>query len=101
MPLLKPAVIAGQPIEKLLDLLKEHENNVRERTKIELGSRDTKAVMAAVDLWVAALDKMDPAYEHHVLEALWVKQYHNVVDVPLIRRVFATNGRAFLKRRRF
>lgn len=87
MPLLKPAVIAGQPIEKLLDLLKEPENNVRERTKIELGARDTKAVMAAVDLWVAALDKMDPAYEHHVLEALWVKQYHNVVDVPLIRRV--------------
>jgi hypothetical protein len=29
--------IAGEPIEKLLDLLKEPENNTRERAKIELG----------------------------------------------------------------
>ena len=87
MPLLKPAKIAGEPIGKLLDLLKEPENNVRERAKIELGARDTAQVMAAVDKWVAALDKSDKACEHHVLEALWVKQYHNVVDEALIRRV--------------
>ena len=52
MPLLKPAKIAGEPIEKLLDLLKEPENNVRERAKIELGGRDTAQVIAAVDKWV-------------------------------------------------
>ena len=22
----------------------------------------------------------DPAYEHHMMEALWVHQWHNVVD---------------------
>ena len=27
-----------------------------------------------------ALDKADPAYEHHLTEALWVHQWHNVVD---------------------
>jgi azurin/glucose/arabinose dehydrogenase/lysophospholipase L1-like esterase len=87
VPLLKPAKIAGEPIEKLLDLLKEPENNVRERAKIELGGRDTAQVMAAVDKWIAGLDKNAKTYEHDVLEGLWVKQYHNVVDVALLKRV--------------
>ncbi len=87
MPLLKPAKIAGEPVEKLLELLQEPENNVRERAKIELGGRDTAQVMAAVNKWVAGLDKTAKTYEHSVLEALWVKQYHNVVDEGLIRRV--------------
>ena len=85
--LLKPAKIAGEPIGKLLDLLKEPENNVRERAKIELGGRDTAQVMAAVDKWIAGLDKTEKTYEHHVLEGLWVKQYHNVVDPTLLQRV--------------
>ncbi len=87
MPLLKPAKIAGEPIEKLLALLQEPENNVRERAKIELGGRDTAQVMAAVDKWIAGLNKSEVTYEHNVLEGLWVKQYHNVVDVSLLKRV--------------
>ncbi len=87
MPLLKPAKIDGEPVEKLLELLKEPENNVRERAKIELGKHDTAQVMAALDKWLASLNKGEPAYEHHVLEGLWVKQYHNVVDPTLLRRV--------------
>ena len=35
-PLLKPAKIAGEPIDELLDLLKEPEDRVRYRAKIEL-----------------------------------------------------------------
>ena len=27
----------------------------------------------------------DPDYEHHLLEALWVHQWHNVVDVDLLQ----------------
>ena len=48
-PLLKPAKIAGEPIEKLLDLLKEPEDRVRYRAKIELGGRKTDEVIAAVE----------------------------------------------------
>jgi azurin len=84
---LKPAKIAGEPIEKLLELLKEPENNTRERAKIELGGRDTAQVMAAVDKWIDGLNKSEVTYEHNVLEGLWVKQYHNVVDPGLIKRV--------------
>ncbi len=43
-PLLTPARIFGQPIPALLDLLKEPENRVRYRAKIELSARDTKEV---------------------------------------------------------
>ncbi len=87
MPLLKPAKIAGEPIEKLLELLKEPENNVRERAKIELGGRDTAQVMAALEKWLAGLNKSEVTYVHNVLEGLWVKQWHNVVDPTLLKRV--------------
>src|SRR5204863_8889595 len=86
-PLLKPAKIAGEPIENLLELLKTPEDNVRDRTRIELGGRDTAQVVAAVDKWVAALDPADKAYQHHLTEALWVKQYHNVVDPVLLKKL--------------
>ncbi len=42
-PLLTPKKIAGEPIENLLELLKEHEDNVRQRAKIELDTHDTAA----------------------------------------------------------
>jgi putative heme-binding domain-containing protein len=89
-PLLKPTKIAGEPIEKLLDLLKEPEDRVRYRARIELGGRDSDAVVAAVKKWAAALDKKDPQYEHNMLEALWVHQYHNVVDTDLLKRMLSS-----------
>ncbi len=52
-PLLKPAKIAGEPIEKLLDVLKEPEDRVRYRARIELGGRNSNEVIAAVKKWVA------------------------------------------------
>jgi putative membrane-bound dehydrogenase-like protein len=86
-PLLEPKKIAGESIEKLLDLLKEHEDNVRQRAKIELDTHPTRDVIAAVQKWEKALDKSDKNYEHHRLEALWVHQWHNVVNVELLSAV--------------
>src|SRR5207237_1279904 len=79
-PLSKPAKIAGEPIEKLLDLLKESEDRVRYRTRIELTGRDTGKVIAAAQKWITSLDNKDADYEHHMLEALWLHQSHNVVN---------------------
>ena len=53
---------------------------MRYRTQIELSGRATDEVLAAVDRWLASLDKNDPNYEHHLLEALWVNQHHNRVN---------------------
>jgi glucose/arabinose dehydrogenase len=86
-PLLTPAKIAGQPIPELLDLLKEPENRVRYRAKIELSGRDTAQVMTALDAWISRLDSADPQYEHHMMEALWVRQWHNRVDESLLKRM--------------
>jgi mono/diheme cytochrome c family protein len=86
-PLLTPKPIYGQSIPALLDLLKEHEDNVRQRAKIELDTHDTSEVIAAVDRWEKALDKSDKDYEHNRLEALWVHQWHNVMNPNLLNAV--------------
>ena len=61
--------------------------NARARTlaKIELDTRDSANVTEAARKWAAALDKSDPAYYHHMLEALWVHQWHNVVNEGLLK----------------
>lgn len=86
-PLLKPAKISGEPIEKLLALLKEPENKTRELAKVELGARNTTEVIAALKKWIKSLKKEDPNYEHQMMEALWVHQWHNVVDTDLLERM--------------
>ncbi len=88
--LLKPAKIDGQPIPALLDVLKEPENDTRTLAKVELGKHDSNEVIAAVKKWAATLDKNDKNYAHHLTEALWVCQWHNVVDADLLRQVLAS-----------
>ena len=85
-PLLKPPGIDGQSVENLLDRLREPENNTRTRAKIELGKHSAGEVIPAVKKWMAKLDSNDPHYEHHMLEALWVHQWLNVVDQALLER---------------
>src|SRR5262249_47897328 len=86
----EPAKIAGEPIDKVLDLLKDPEDRVRYRARIELGSRKTEDVIPAVKKWIAGLDKNDKDYEHNVLEGLWAHQYQNVVDEELLKRLLAS-----------
>ncbi|MCA1564001.1 MAG: HEAT repeat domain-containing protein, partial [Acidobacteria bacterium] len=90
-PLLTPARIAGQPIPQLLDLLKEPEDRVRYRTRIELSARDTTEVLAALRAWIGGLDPKQPNYEHHMMEALWVQQWHNRVDEKLLTRMLRSS----------
>lgn len=93
-PLSRSPAIAGQPIEKLLDLLKHPEDRVRYRTRIELSGRDTREVVAALGPWLDGLNKKDSDYEHHLLEGLWLFQQHNVVNRDLLQRLLsARDGR--------
>src|SRR5206468_1764905 len=86
-PLLKGPVIAAQPIPALLELLKEPENQIREWAKVELGKRDSSEVVAAVRKWAAKLDSHDANYQHNLMEALWVQQWHDVLDTDLLQRL--------------
>ena len=71
--------------------LKEPEDRVRYRAKIELSGRDTKDVLAALQTWIDKLDPKDPSYEHHMMEALWVHQWHNLVDEELLTRMLRSS----------
>jgi putative heme-binding domain-containing protein len=90
--LTKPAKIAGEPIEKLVELLNSPVDRERYRTKIELSHRPSDEVVTAVQKWSQSLDKNDPNYEHHLMEALWVHQYHNVVNADLLDRMLKAKG---------
>jgi glucose/arabinose dehydrogenase/azurin len=86
-PLMTPPRIHGEPIPHLLELLKEPENGTRELAKVELGARETRAVIMATKDWLRRLDPQAPEYQHHLMEGLWVHQWHGVVDVTLLKRM--------------
>ena len=89
-PLAVPPKIDGEPIPALLELLKRPENQIRNLAKIELGKHDSAEVVAATKTWLAGLDQKSPDFAHHLTEALWVHQWHNVVDLDLLARVLAS-----------
>jgi len=90
-PLNKPARIAGESIPALLELLKDSEDRVRYRTRIELSGRKPGDVIAALTTWVAKLDPKDKDYEPHMLEALWLHQNMNVVNEDLLKRMLRSS----------
>jgi len=70
----QPIDYAKSSITELLDLLKVEADWVRLNAKQELKLRDEEEVAQALASWLSALDKDDPEYEHHRLEALWTYQ---------------------------
>ena len=90
-PPAKSPAVAGAPIDRLLDLLKDSDDRLRYRAKIELSSRPTNDVLTALNTWTARLDKSDRQYEHHMMEALWVQQWHNRVDQALLKRMLRSS----------
>ncbi|WP_165231863.1 PVC-type heme-binding CxxCH protein [Aquisphaera insulae] len=88
-PLVTPPRIAGEAIDKLLDVLKDRDDRVRYRARVEIGARPTAEVLAALKNWVDRLDKSDADFEHNLLEALWITQSLDAVDVSLLDRVLA------------
>jgi putative heme-binding domain-containing protein len=89
-PLSKAPKIANATIPELLTALQNPEDRVRYRARLELSKHKTDDVVAATADWVAKLDKKDPAYEHHMLEGLWLHQNHNVANRDLLQRVLTS-----------
>ena len=86
-PLQAPVAIAGQPIAALLENLKHPADGVRHRTRVELSARDTKEVIAATQSWLKQFDPTKAEHAHHLLEALWLHQQHNVRNTALLEQV--------------
>lgn len=90
-PLVSPAKIIDASIDELLENLKLPEYRTRYRTKRALRGRDTDQVLEKLKAWVAQLDKNDPKYEHHLLEALWVSWGANKIDAALLEQLLKAN----------
>lgn len=86
-PLVEPAEIDGASVQVLLDNLKLPEARSRSRSRRELRGRDKDEVLSRIKTWVNRLDKEDPRYEHHMLEALWVSWGLDAVDQDLLKRL--------------
>ncbi len=92
-PLQKPVKIHGEPISVLLDNLKHPINGIRHRTRVELSGRDSAEVIAATQKWMANFDPNDETEAHHLLEALWLHQQHNVKNEALLNVLLASRVR--------
>ncbi len=86
-PLQKPVAIAGQPIAALLANLAHPVDGVRHRTRVELAGRPTADVIAATKQWIETFNPDDETEAHHLLEALWLHQQHNVRNEPLLEKL--------------
>lgn len=86
-PLQEPVAIHGQPIEELLENLKHPVDGVRQRTRVELSGRDSEEVIAAAQAWAKDFDPNDESEAHHLLEALWLHQQHNVKNTELLNKL--------------
>ncbi len=91
-PLVTPAQVAGAPVAALLENLKLLEYRTRYRTQRELRGRPASEVLPAVKRWVASLDRNDPRYEHHLLEALWTTWAQEQIDADLLERCLTGNA---------
>jgi mono/diheme cytochrome c family protein len=67
--------------------LKERTNLTRRRAQIELSERDSDEVMTALAKWIKQWNPKNPAHAHHLLEALWLHQQHNVQNQELLKQV--------------
>ncbi len=83
-PLQKIVPIDGQPIPALLENLKHPADGVRHRTHIELSGRDSKEVIVETQKWMKQFDPTKKEDAHHLLEALWIHQQHNVRNIELL-----------------
>jgi len=91
-PLVKPPVIFGAPVAKLLNHLKAAEQYTRVQAKRELTTRGGDAVLPELTRWIDALDAADPKFEHHLLEALWLRGSLRAPDPDLLTRVCKASG---------
>ena len=86
-PLSTHVAIDGEPIPALLKALEHPVDGVRHRARVELSERKTADVLAATREWIKGFDPASTSDAHHLLEALWVFQQHNVVNQELLRTV--------------
>jgi putative heme-binding domain-containing protein len=90
-PLLKDPPIAGQPIEKLLELLKWPEDRVRARARQELADRERNDVFAKFGKIRLSSDPRKHSEEdtHVYMELMWLQQSFDYIHPEFFKRAFS------------
>lgn len=86
-PLLEPVKLIGKPIPEVLNAFLSKENGVRYRARIELSSRDSKDVAAAVAEFAKDRDIQQQKDAQALLECLWVLEEHRLPHAELLTKV--------------
>lgn len=86
-PLNKPPVVDGASIEKLLELLKHPEYDMRYQARVELSERDGNDVLQKARDWASQLDASDKSNALPILEALWLHQQFSQPNRDLLVKV--------------
>jgi glucose/arabinose dehydrogenase len=86
-PLVEKPRIAGAPVPALLELLRAYEDRTRYRARRELRERPDQEVLPAVGKWIAGVNPADSDYWRLMLEALWLHQSKDDVDIALLKRL--------------
>jgi lysophospholipase L1-like esterase/uncharacterized cupredoxin-like copper-binding protein len=85
-PLTQVVDVSRMSTPELFAVLEHPERRTRDRARLELRRKPTNDVMAAATTW----SNRDGATEHDQLEALWVLQNHDVVDIDHLERVLGS-----------
>lgn len=86
-PLVERPKIAGASVPELLELLKAYEDRTRYRARRELRERPVPEVLSALKTWVGSLETTHAEYWRHMLEALWLHQSLDEVDLPMLQQL--------------
>lgn len=82
-PVARPNLVKT-PLPELLDQLKAPEGWTRLNAKRVLKERGAQALLPELANWVSKLDRNDPLFERHQLEALWTYQSLDVPNAELL-----------------
>ncbi|MCG8318484.1 MAG: HEAT repeat domain-containing protein [Cytophagales bacterium] len=83
-PLLKPARIYEASVAELIQLLEKDEYRTRYRVRRALREAPKEEVLSTLNTWVKELDKDNPDYDRHMLEALNVSWGQHAIDTELL-----------------
>ena len=82
-----PPKISGADITQLLNLLKRPEYRYRYWAKREIREMPSRKVKQALDQWVKKLNRNDPQFRHHQIEAIWTYRNLELTNLPLLREL--------------
>ena len=91
-PLVKPAKMKGQPIEKVCDNFFAKEKSTRYRARLELSGRKMEEISTKVGSYAAKLSPAKASKDRNeaqaLLECLWVFEEQRIPNLGLLKKVF-------------